>query len=53
MTQEESAMLNQEVLDEDQADPFSSRELLLALGSAMVWVTLSAVIVWVLPAVLS
>jgi hypothetical protein len=41
-------MLNPDVV-EDHGNPFSPKELLLSLGSAMVWVCLSAVFVLLLP----
>ena len=45
-------MLNPDVVEEDHGNPFSPQELLFSLGSAMVWVCLSAVFALLLPVVL-
>lgn len=43
-------MQEHELLDEvDDGGPFSPRELLLGLGAAMAWVSLSATLVMFLP----
>jgi len=52
VNQEVNVMLNPDVVEEDHGNPFSPQELLLALGSAMAWVTLSAVFALLLPVVL-
>lgn len=42
-------MQTHDVIEEDAGNPFSSRELLLSLGGAMAWVSLSAALVLLLP----